>query len=130
MKILVTSVMLFWTVAWAQEGRFREFQRGLAYGLRVAEMPCPEKVAPKFPEAIRYLHDYSDFFDFKEAVAPYTLDFVMELEPWRVVTMTFGTETVETFRVRYQLRETLEPITLTYVSENLLVLESDVRASP
>ncbi len=115
----------------AQESGGRDFQQNFAYGLRVAETPCPEELTPKFPEATCYLHGYDDFFDFKDAVGPYLLDSGRPLEPWHVVPMTFGSDTVEIFRARYRLRNTSGPITLTYISATLLVLETgDVRASP
>ena len=129
-KALVVLVALFWAGAWAQEGSVQEFQQSFAYGLRVAETPCPEKVAPKFPEATCYLHDYPNFFDFKEAVGPYIVGFGRELEPWRVVPMTFGNETVETFRTRHRSRDNSSQFALIYLSETLLVLTGDVRASP
>ena len=98
--------------------------------MRVAEMPCPKELAPAFPSGVCYRHGYGDFFNFKEAVTTFMSGPESLIEPWHVVTMTFGTETVETIRVRYRIEENFGPITLTYVSENLLVLESDVRASP
>lgn len=117
--------------AWAQEVSLQEFQQNFTNGLRVAEMPCPEELAPKFPEATCYLHGYDNFFDFKDAVGPYTFDFGGPLEPWRVVPMTFGSETFDTFRARYRLRNSSGLTTLTYISATLLVLETgDVRASP
>lgn len=130
-KLLLVLVMVLWVGAWAQEGSVQEFRQNFANGLRVAETPCPEELTPKFPEATCYLHGYDDFFDFKDAVGPYTFNFGGPLEPWHVVCMTLGSETVETFRARYRLRNTSGPITLTYISETLLVLETgDVRASP
>ena len=44
--------------------------------------------------------------------------------------MTFGDGITETFQARYRLRENAGQITLTYISERLLVLTGDVRASP
>ena len=60
-KALVVFVALFWAGAWAQEGSVQEFQQSSPNSLRVAETPCPEEVAPKFPEATCYLHDYPTF---------------------------------------------------------------------
>ena len=128
-KFLMASVMVLSVGAWAQEG-VQEFQQSFAYGLRVAEMPCPKELAPKFPGGVCYRHGYADFFDFKDAVTPYTLDFGPALEPWHIVPRTFGSETTETFQARYRLRDHSGGFALAYLSENLLVLTGDVRASP
>lgn len=116
--------------AWAQGSSVQEFRQSFAYGLRVAEMPCPEEVAPVFPEAVCYYHGYEDFFDFKEAVGPYMVEPGGDLEPWRVITMNVEGERVEMFQTRYRPRGSSSRITLTYASEGLLVLGSEVRASP
>lgn len=129
-KVLVMLAIPFWMGTWAQGSSVQEFQQNFSYGLRVAEMPCPEELAPVFPEATCYRHGYDNFFDFKEAAGPYLVAPGGDLEPWHIVTMNFMGERAEVFRTRYRPGKSSGQITLNYVSEVLLGLEaSDVRAS-
>ncbi len=82
------------------------------------------------PKAVCYHQGYEDFFDFKEAVGPYMVESGGDLEPWRVITMNVEGERVEMFQTHYRPRGSSSRINLTYVSEGLLVLGSEVRASP
>lgn len=78
-----------------------------------------------------YRHGYNDFFDFKEAVTPTLLELGGRLEPWQVVTLAVDGETGEVFRTNYRPRGNAERLTLTWVSDNLLVLEfKNVRSRP
>lgn len=126
----MASAMVLSVGAWAQEGGVQELRQAFVYTMRVAETPCPEALAPEFPEATCYRHGYDNFFDFKEALKSFVSGPEYVLEPWRVVPITSGGETTETFRGRYRLEENLGHTTLAYISENLLVLTGDVRASP
>lgn len=44
--------------------------------------------------------------------------------------MTFGSETTETFRTRYRLRDGCGESASVYLDEGPLILTADVRASP
>lgn len=126
-KTVVALTLLLCMSVSAQEVSVQEFREVFGYVLRVAETSCPEQLHPVFPEAIYYRHGYADFFDFKEAVTSLVSGPDDYLEPWHVVTLQ-GSK-AEGFRAHYRLNE--REMTLTYVSERLLVLEvSDLRATP
>ena len=130
-KLGVALFLLLWMGVWAQEGNVQEleFREFFSYVLRVAETPCPEQLRPIFPEATCYRHGYPGFFDFKEMLLSFVSGPDDYLEPWKVVTMNFEGETAEVFRARYRFRKNPSQLTLTYVSERLLVLETE-RATP
>ena len=129
-NFFMVLTVLFSVSVQAQEGSVKELRQVFAYVMRVAETPCSQELRSKFPGGVCYLHGYDDFFDFKEALTSFIAGPEFLLEPWHTVTMTLGNEAVETFQARYRLEENLGQLTFTYVSESLLVLASDVRASP
>ncbi len=132
MKLLwVWLGLLVWTCVWAQEVGTREIRQNVTLLLRAAEQPCPEVLRPLFPGATCYRHGYDDFFDFKEVATSYLAEFGGRLGPWRVVTLTFAGENAEAFQVHYRPRRNGEPLSLTWLSENLFVLDvQNVRPSP
>jgi len=131
-KTVVTLTMLLWMSVWAQADSAQDFHDSFSYFFRVAEAPCPEGLRSASLGAVCYRHGYDDFFDFKELItSSYMSGPEGYLEPWHVVTLRLEGETVEGVQARFRLPEGAGLITLTYVSETLLVLEvGEGRASP
>ena len=130
-KPTVLLSLLLWTGAWAQEGSVQEVRENVTFVLRAAEQPCPETLRQVFPRATCYRHGYDDFFDFQEAATAYLAGFGGRLGPWRVATIELGGETAEAVQARYRPRRGAGFLTLTWLSENLFVLDvRNVHPSP
>lgn len=121
--------MLFCICAWAQNGA-RELQATFVYPLRVAQAPCPGQLPPVLAEATCYRHGYADFFDFKDAVAPYLFEPGSYPEPWRVIMVQLASGAA-VFRTKYRPRGSKQEITLIYLDDELLLLlTKDLRPGP
>ncbi len=102
------------------EGTFDEFERNMFFVLRIADRECPE--ALENPEAICYVHGYTDFFDFEDRFRLLAVDQLEELSRWRREELRAGDETSEVFRASYRSRGDDETFTLVYTQGGLLIL--------
>ena len=106
------------------EGTFDEFERNMFFVLRIADRECPE--ASEDPEAICYVHGYTDFFDFEDRFKRLAVDQLEELSRWRRAELRAGDETSEVFRASYRLRGG-ETFTLVYTEGDLLILTREAQ---
>ena len=96
---------------------FDDFEGNMFFVLRIAGADCLDN----FADALCYVHDYSNFFDFKDAFTGLALSQLEEVSRWRQTELRVGNEASEVFRASYRLRGATEMFDLIY-TQGVIIL--------
>lgn len=122
-RSLCLAILLVCSAVNAQQSAFASFLDAFNTTLRVAATPCPAAFAGAFTRPTCYVHDYDDFFDFKERFVPLTFGLANSSRNsyWRTVSLSLEDDTAQAFRSSLNLRQGPQ-LTVTY-TQAFIVLE-------